>query len=377
MSNPRPPNALNPGQEITIAVFTVIGGTLSLLGSSLIVQNIVRKKKYKKDTYHRLLLGCSLCDIVTSVGWIMAPFAAPKASSYRVLSIGNTASCSATGFLIQFGMCFTIYNACLSIYYLLTIRYSVTRDAMKRKERIMHGVCVSWALFCAILPLPLQLYNESQVQSACWLGSFPAGCEASPDVECTRGNIVSPSLIGYIIAAPAAIGSLLIVAICNTLVYRAVRQKELRSRQFAHSVNRRQAKRSRATATQAKWYVVVFVNSILWQLILRLLDASEVISAQNESQWTPFILMSQIFSSSAGFGFLLVYIRPRYLRYRQQDDMSRVKCLLTSLSFRSPPPGRRASSTNAVAPDADGDPSRSRSCESQPTSGGEEKGALE
>lgn len=302
----------------------------------------------------------------------MAPFAAPKESSHRILSIGNTASCTATGFLIQFGMCFMVYNACLSIYYLLTIRHNVAPDMMERKERIMHGFCVSWALVCAIIPLPLQIYNENQVGPGCWLSNFPNGCGESPDVECIRGGLVDPSLIGYIIAAPAAVGSLLIVAICNTLVYRIVRQKELRSRQFAHSVNRRQARRSRAIASQATWYVVVFVNSILWQTIMRILDGFDIISVQNESQWTPLILLTQTCSSSAGFGFLLVYIRPRYLRYRQRNEMSRLKSLLTSLSFRSPLPGRRTSSVG-VSTDADGYLSRSRSCESNSTGGGEER----
>ena len=322
-----------------MALATMIGASLSFLGSSCIIWNVVRKQKYKKGTYHRLLLGACSLDLLFAMGWFLAPLAPPKDSSPRALSIGNTASCTTQAFLLQAGVAFTIYNACLCVYFLLTIRYNVSQSRMIWREKIMHIVSLVWGLGAAIAPIPMEIYNENGVGNGCWLGRFPQYCETEQNpVPCLRGANIDPSIVGYIVGAFPSITSLFIVAVCNIMIYHTARRRREATRRYeveSLPPNRTHA-RTRAIAAQATWYVVVFLNSLFWQLLLRFLDAADVITWENESSYTGLILLAQFFSGSSGFGFFLVYLRPRYLRYRR-DRISPMMAIAFSMSFRSAP----------------------------------------
>lgn len=278
----------------------------------------------------------------------MAPFAAPSESSLRYLSIGNVESCTAQAFLLQLGIGFVSYNACLSLYYLLTIRYSISKERMIWREWVMHIACLLWALGAAIIPVPVELYNELSVGSGCWIGQFPQFCYADENIECIRGGTVDARIYGYILAGIPAFVSPILVIVSNTLVYRAAKGAEVKARRYSiGSPLTRQGKRTTAIAGQATWYVTIFVNSMFWSLMLRNLDGFDVITDENESSWTVMILLSQFFTSSAGFGFLLVYVRPRYLRHRARNK-SRAGAVAAALSFRITA-GQRNSAANAAS----------------------------
>lgn len=346
-------NLMTTSQEIIVAALTVLGGSLSLLGSTTIIYNIISKKKFKRDSYHRLLLGTCAFDVISSIGWITHTFAAPKDTSSRFLSIGNVASCTASGFLIQWSISYMIYNACLAIYFLVTIRYNLSAARVVRMETIMHSISVVWGLGCAVVPIPLELYNENAIGPGCWLNEYPNDCSESPDVECIRG-LVNSEYVGYAIGAFPVAVCLLAVLVSNSLVYISVRSKELAtqkmarrlSQTFNNTTEQPTNKRTKAIATQASWYVAVFVNSAFWQLLFRILGLFYVINPENESQWVSLIALAQFFSSSAGFGFLLVFVRPRYLRFRERDQLTRRGAFVAALSFdnnnrnkRPRPPG--------------------------------------
>ena len=142
-------------EEIAVAAATMIGALLSFIGSGCIIWNIIWRRKYQQDTYHRLLLGICSLNALGAIGWLMAPLAPPKDSSPRALSIGNTASCTSQAVLIQTGVGFMIYNACLSIYYVLMIRYNVSKKRMIWREKIMHAMSLLWGIGAAIIPVPL------------------------------------------------------------------------------------------------------------------------------------------------------------------------------------------------------------------------------
>lgn len=320
---------MTKNQEIVVAAFTMFGAFLSIVGSSIIVYSVYRRiRNSNSRTYHRLLLGVSVCDIFSSTGWLISPFAAPAESSSRYLSIGNTQSCSAAGFMVQMGVGLILYNACLTIYYLLTIRYSVSPRCMLWREYIMHASCLVWGFGTSILGLPLQIYNELEVGGGCWITLLPSNCNADPDVDCIRGK-VDPRIFGYIVAGAPLFLAIITIIVCNILVYQQARQLDKRAGQHgrpSHSstgsnpnyyVSERRARRTNEVASQATCYVVIVVNGVSWQLLLRQLDAFDVIRTENEGSWTALILICNFFAASAGFGFLLTYLRPRYVRFRE------------------------------------------------------------
>ena len=322
-----------------MAVATMTGALLSVLGSSCIIWIILSKRKYRQDTYHRLLMAICTFDLLNAIGWFMAPLAPPKGSSPRALSIGNTASCTSQAFLLQVGITFMIYNASLSVYFLLTIRYNVSQSKMIWRERIMHVVCLVWGFISAIIPIPMELYNELGVGSGCWLGKFPQYCETEENpVPCLRGANINPATVGYIVAGAPAVLSIIIVIVCNAMIYHAARKQEEATRQYSVGSpgNSRTHQRTLAIAAQATWYVIVFLNTLFWQLLLRFLDAEDVITWANEASFTALILFAQFFSASSGFGFLVIYVRPRYLRYRERK-LPTMLAIAVAMSFRGSP----------------------------------------
>jgi hypothetical protein len=84
-----------------------------------------------------------------------------------------------------------MYNLNLSLYYLLLGKYQFTEEQFaKRCEWYMHAICNFLGFGCAILGLPLKLYNNANLW--CWIAAYPSGCEtnsgAPGDVPCERGH---------------------------------------------------------------------------------------------------------------------------------------------------------------------------------------------
>jgi hypothetical protein len=207
----------------------------------------------------------------------------------------------------------------------------------------MYGVQIIWGIGGGVLPLPLGLYNELHVTSRCWLESPPT---ATIEHDCTTqaalagafecggdAPVIDPNTLRHLLTGLPGALSLVTIVGCNFMVYLTVRNSERRMARYSMSTNTRQRKRTLETASQARWYVCVFFNSIVWLCLIDLLSMYGVITPQNESSWTALILLSQFFSASAGFGFLLTYIRPRYLRHRTNGN-SRIEALAKGLKIR-------------------------------------------
>ena len=328
-------------EQIAVAAVTMIGASLSFIGSTCIIWNIIWRRKYKQDTYHRLLLGICSLNVLGAIGWFMAPLAPPKDTSPRDLSIGNIASCTAQGFFIQTGVGFMIYNACLSIYYVLIVRYNVSKKHMIWREKIMHAVSLLWGFGAAIIPIPLEIFNELGLGSGCWIHQTPIDCgtEVNP-VPCTRGGGIDTTTAGAILTGVPAVSSILIVLFCNALIYITVRGRELESSRFSVVVasrrNSRMRERTKEIAAQATCYVAIFTWCHIWEMMFALLHQADVITAANESNFTALILVAQFFASSNGLGFLMVYVRPRFLRLRRRD-VSRIKAIYIAVSFQETP----------------------------------------
>jgi hypothetical protein len=220
----------------------------------------------------------------------------------------------------------------------MTIRYNVTETIMARREPYMHCISLFWGFVVSFIPIPMELYNEMGIGGGCWLGRFPQYCDREGStIPCTRGTLINPNIVGYIIAGLPAIISLIVVIVCNRLIYSAVKSRSVPSSSPSRTIsimNDRVRKRTEAIASQATWYVIIFVNTVMWQMLLRVLDGLDIITDANESTFTPLIVLAEFFSGFSGFGFLLVYIRSRYIRYRSKN-LSRMSSLLATLSLKN------------------------------------------
>mmetsp|Transcript_13782 Transcript_13782/g.33380 ORF Transcript_13782/g.33380 Transcript_13782/m.33380 type:complete len:203 (-) Transcript_13782:874-1482(-) len=89
----------------------------------------------------------------------------------------NDATCTATGFLIQFSWSGMLYYNMLSFYFLFKSRYGMSNTFIgKRIEPFMHIVSVGYPLLTGIVGAVWGMYSETSASFGCWVNEYPRGC---------------------------------------------------------------------------------------------------------------------------------------------------------------------------------------------------------
>jgi hypothetical protein len=161
---------------------------LSVLGSSASLVCIFRHSKERRNTiFHRLMIGMSIHDFLSSLAISMGPVPIPQ--QYNIPhSFGTQATCTLQGFMVTMINVAHYYAVAVSIYFLLIIRYKLPdRWIAKNIEPIMHGVSIIWAYTVSFMALSNDVFNPASTENLCVIDFAPPGCQYLPDVECTRG----------------------------------------------------------------------------------------------------------------------------------------------------------------------------------------------
>ena len=154
-------------QRRALAFMPKLTGFTSMFFSSLIVWTVLRDQRRRCQTYHRLLLGISVCDLSASFWLALSTWPIPKEEN-ALWAVGNTTSCTVQGFFTQAGISSSFYNASLSIYYLLVVRFNYKEHQLHRIEYALHSVPILWALGTAVTGLVLQdVYGNANLW--CWV----------------------------------------------------------------------------------------------------------------------------------------------------------------------------------------------------------------
>lgn len=338
---------LSDDEEIVLSVLQVISAVLSMIGSSAIVFKTLRqlqKSRSRSTTpYERIMLGLSSCDILASITYAMGPFLLPKETSQRVWAKGSDLSCSWIGFLTQLTCLWAVwYNALLSFYFLLTVRFQVKPDELQRKFEVwMH---LSGAVFfpvTAILGLVGNWYSEERLTMMCWIGEVPKGGGG-------KGFLVA-SLFGGI---PTAI-TLLSLIVNNIVIYLFVRKSLLEKAATATSKttkkeendpetttpivndieennkspsNRRrksavarslEERLTREVAVQGLLYVTTFILTITPGFVLSLLEGLGY-EEGSQGRLYPLLVVNSILLPLQGLFNVFIYTKPSYSRFRTQ-----------------------------------------------------------
>lgn len=257
----------SPAQVTALYIVVIPSKLLSALGSSLIVQHILRYMlggKVKTTSYHRLLFGLSLYDVAASVTMLISPFLPDKL-------IAGSPACTATGFVFVYTIFSSIlYNVSLSIYFLLIVRYQIKETTLASCfEPLCHVfiVGVMGAVFAA--GIPLEIYNPL-FGGTCWAAAYPPGCATSDDgSSCTRGGTA-----GRIYGEGLHIAYILLfctLLIANFMIYWTVRQTEKRTDRY--NANETQSQ-SRLAAIQSMLFCGAFFTTYTPSIILQLLPKS-------------------------------------------------------------------------------------------------------
>jgi hypothetical protein len=148
-------------QMITVTIVQRIMGTISLIGSTYVIQDVLRSEQKRNHTFHRLMVGLSISDVLSSF-FTNVLSTAPMPKGYHVLAVGSVATCDVQGFLTALcGTVTILYSCSLSTYYLVQLKYNWINRRIKALEKWLHIVPWSVGLVYAVAGLVLKVYASS------------------------------------------------------------------------------------------------------------------------------------------------------------------------------------------------------------------------
>ena len=213
-----------------------VSASISMIGSTAIIWHILRSHKGLSSTYHRLVFGLCVGDLMSSLAFAVNTKAVPKELQYIMPSArGNVGTCTAQGLLLTAGVVMaSAYNCMICFYYLLIITYNKKDDYIKRKlEPWFHGVPIILAIVIGITGLIMKQFNTTG-EGYCYLINYhPPHCEdvangIIPDgfsILCGRGDTKSGNFFKLTIyLMPFIVPAIIVVTM--VAMYRTVRRIE-------------------------------------------------------------------------------------------------------------------------------------------------------
>eukprot|EP00555_Chaetoceros_dichaeta_P005705 CAMPEP_0198262274 /NCGR_PEP_ID=MMETSP1447-20131203/10814_1 /TAXON_ID=420782 /ORGANISM="Chaetoceros dichaeta, Strain CCMP1751" /LENGTH=481 /DNA_ID=CAMNT_0043950457 /DNA_START=145 /DNA_END=1590 /DNA_ORIENTATION=+ len=250
-------------------IIPVVIAPISVISSSIIIIMVLRSREKLNHMYHRLMVGFSTADIFVSAAMSFSSLPGPQDNpSPKVWkSIGSQGTCDAQGFFFMLGSSSApLYFLSLQIYYLCVIKYEMNLEEIKKIEPFLHGVPVLIGLISAIVPLATESMNPGY--SWCWVQSFPLGCNADPNVECTRG--AHASIQRWVFVGAPLIIILVIASVVMWMIYNSVRTLDQlnASHDFrSTTVNDAQSKRADEDRQSSRSSIPASIGSIVTSVV--------------------------------------------------------------------------------------------------------------
>jgi hypothetical protein len=137
-------------------------GSVSTIASTCIAVYILRSHHGLSTTYHRLVFGLCIGDILASFGFALGSTMVPKEMNYLAPSAqGSMTTCTAQGFIFAVGSNFAnLYNCSICLYYLSIIRYNKKDEYIRNKlEPWFHGISIIIPLVVGFILIAMKGYN--------------------------------------------------------------------------------------------------------------------------------------------------------------------------------------------------------------------------
>jgi len=245
------------------AITRQVSAFISLVASIALLIMLLRSYTGLGTTFHRLLFGLCIADILSSFASVFATAMAPKETSYYIWNArGNSATCDAQGFILAFGSAAGIlYNCSLCFYHLSVVRYERSDEYIRKKiEPYYHAVSILIPLVVSFTTLAKQAFNPAPNTGICWGFQYnPPHCEnldlntgEVPDddmytIECGRGP--DATLLSLIFGLPMLLSSPIVIVVTMTMTYRAVLKNEKKLSKYGVGALRASVAKSSMMAT--------------------------------------------------------------------------------------------------------------------------------
>jgi hypothetical protein len=296
-----------------------VGGIASCVGSGYILQDVLRNPdKRTKSIYHRIMLGLSITDIISSI-FIFILGSWPMPTGSWLWAAGNIVICDVTAFLGLLGAIGSMmYNCSLATFYLLQLKFNWPDRKMKAIEKLLHIVpCILSFAFCIVI-FSTKMFGPHV--GHCWISlPYPRGCDQpESEVECIRGAF--NNRIYYLAINLINLLCIIYVSASMFFVYTGVRNIEIRAEKYSFMARfqadkKKTRKRSRRVMLQGILYSAAMV--LLW--IFTAIRILHVLILKRDNVVLAFI--SDTITPIQGLFNALIYMTPvfrKMLKTRRQ-----------------------------------------------------------
>ncbi len=292
-------------------------GTMSIIGSSVIIYIILNDKKQKlRRVYHRILLAYSVFDILCSFNYVLSSVVVPRNTPGVWGAIGNIATCEASGFVTQFTFSLGVYGTFICVYYVLVLKYNIREATIARKiEPIVHFVAIFFPLALGCVMLHKNMYNPANIFAGwCFMNCYPMDCLRREEIECQRG---ADYAFWVLLHNVPFVGFFACVVVSCVLTFEQVRRSERRGARWSLSQHQSRI-RLRESATQAFLYIAAFFTTYVSFGTGGLLGPQPA-AKENRGFYFPVVLTAKICLPLQGFFNCYIYVRPRYNSVRRKQ----------------------------------------------------------
>ena len=252
-------------QLVAIAIVPKFTSFLSMMGSTYIIYKVLSSPLRRSRPHHRLLAGMSIYDLIASTAYFLSTWPSPKGTPGVKFAMGNTATCTAQGFFSNFNLATALYNTCLSLYYLLIVRYRMTSKRIRTIERVMHSIPFIWSFFGGLLITADSSFNNAG--QFCWVSQSPFGCEGNDCVRGKRAHIIQWCIFGILVIC--IIGSTTTMLLLCYTVWNQTRALTKKESKLNGSDPSSRKKKIQDIFTQASLYIGAFYLTWMFSIVNR------------------------------------------------------------------------------------------------------------
>ena len=267
--------------------------SLSMLSSLYIIYGLIGKKKDREKNlkfwFHRMLLGISCSDVISSFGYFLMDW--PFPSEYPVPSFeggpialdplsqefecydllvymifypgasGNFTTCTIQGFIIQVGIIGSLlFTSWISLGFLLMVKYNWRDQSLDKLQRVLVPFTFLLAFGSAIFLAAIGQFNYT-TPGFCWIGPYPHAFEFNGlqydeyheeeqvFLRGTENFFIYRLVFGQVWAGVA----LLIIMYSFVVVFFHVRSTMVRNRRYGAGHFRREMSSSRSSSLRGSF----------------------------------------------------------------------------------------------------------------------------
>lgn len=281
-------------KSIVISALGICSGSLSTIGSGIIVFKILRDRGINGITtsYDRFILGLSTCDTFASIIYAIDQFLFPVGRT--PWSIGNPATCQAIGFLYQFFVASSWwYSGLLSSFFFLTVLSQVRRKKYVRTfEPWMHTTVAFFPITAVV-----GLFRG-------WFGESALNC------------YIADQTIKWILVKIPLYATVLMVIVNYSAIYAIVR-KSVKSPEPV--VAGPQMARKRIQKEASVLMILYVASFVLCVSPIIVTEAFEYFLGRSRFESNAFYAVRVLYATVMplqGFFNFFIYTRPAYKRFR-------------------------------------------------------------